>query len=156
MSWLTFIPGKAVLVGLFKAARRRVTEETEDVGDLPNARIVSATEELNQIADDVRDTHPPHLAPQRIVTEATTTAPNQSTRQFPSNRSLQSDEYQLYLVKTYQIEKSSALGKYVVNGELFASIDDALSYAHTLDLAAERHEVEGRVERAPIRSDGSG
>ena len=155
MSWLNFIPGKTVLVGLFKAARRRVTEETEDVGDLPNARIVSATEELNQIADDVRDTHPPHLA-QPIVTEATTTAPNQSTRQFPSNRSLQSDEYQLYLVKTYQIEKSSALGKYVVNGELFASIDDALGYAHTLDLAAERHEVERRVERAPTRSDGSG
>ena len=61
MSWLAFIPGKTVLVGLFKAATRRVTDETEDVGNLPNARIVTATEELNQIADDVRDTHPPRV-----------------------------------------------------------------------------------------------
>jgi hypothetical protein len=55
MRWLSFIPGKATLVVLFKAAKRRLTEQTDDIAELPNARIVSATEELNQIADDVRD-----------------------------------------------------------------------------------------------------
>jgi len=55
MRWLSFIPGKTTLVLLFKAAKRRVTEQTDDVAELQNARIVSATEELNQIADDVRD-----------------------------------------------------------------------------------------------------
>ena len=53
--WHSSISGKATLVTLFKAAKRRVTEQTDDVAKLPNARIDSATEELNQIADDVRE-----------------------------------------------------------------------------------------------------
>ena len=53
--WLSFVPGKSTLVLLFEAARRRVAEQRDDIGDLPNARIESATEELNQIANDVRD-----------------------------------------------------------------------------------------------------
>ena len=55
MRWLSFVPSKATLVLLFKAARHRVTEQTDDIDKLPNSRIESATEELNQIADDVRD-----------------------------------------------------------------------------------------------------
>ena len=53
--WLPYKTAKAVLVLLFNKARRRVAEETGDVSKLPNARIVSATGALNQIADDVRD-----------------------------------------------------------------------------------------------------
>jgi hypothetical protein len=56
--WLSYIPGKSTLVLLFKAARRRVTEQTDGIAELPNSRIVSATEELNQIADDIRDAKP--------------------------------------------------------------------------------------------------
>jgi hypothetical protein len=55
MTWLSFIPGKSTLVLLFQAAKLRVTEQTDDITRLPNTRIVSATDELNQIADDVRD-----------------------------------------------------------------------------------------------------
>ena len=55
MRWLCFVPGKATLVLLFNAAKRRLTEQTGDIAKLPAARIVSATEELNQIADDIRD-----------------------------------------------------------------------------------------------------
>jgi hypothetical protein len=55
LSWLPFVPSKASLVLLFNAAKRRVTQQTADIEALPNARIVSATEELNQIADDVRE-----------------------------------------------------------------------------------------------------
>jgi hypothetical protein len=53
--WLSSISGKATLVTLFKAAKRRVAEQTDDVAKLPNARIDSATEELDQIADEVRE-----------------------------------------------------------------------------------------------------
>ena len=55
MRWRPYIPSKATLALLFKAAKRRVTEQTDDIAELPNARVVSATEELNQIADDVRE-----------------------------------------------------------------------------------------------------
>ena len=40
---------------LFEFAKRRVQLHTDGAGKLSKARIVSATEELNQIADDVRD-----------------------------------------------------------------------------------------------------
>jgi hypothetical protein len=53
--WLSFIPGTSTLVLLFKAAKRRVSEQTDEIAQLPKARIASATEELNQIADDIRD-----------------------------------------------------------------------------------------------------
>ena len=62
------------------------------------------------------------------------------TLQGPLTRSLQSNEYQLYLVRTYQIEKNNALEKYVVRGKLFVSIDDALRYAHAMDVGAEDQE----------------
>jgi hypothetical protein len=63
MRWLSFIPGKATLVLLFKAAKRRLIQQTDDVAELPDARIVSATEELHQIANDIRDAQPTHEAP---------------------------------------------------------------------------------------------
>jgi hypothetical protein len=53
--WLPYKTAKAVLVLLFRKAKRRVADETDDVAKLPNARIVAATGALNQIADDVRD-----------------------------------------------------------------------------------------------------
>jgi hypothetical protein len=58
MRWLSFVPSKATLVLLFKAARRRVATQPGDIEELPNARIASATEELNKIADDIRDAQP--------------------------------------------------------------------------------------------------
>lgn len=58
MRWLSLVPCKATLVLLFKAARRRVATQTGDIEALPNARIISATEELNQIADDIREAQP--------------------------------------------------------------------------------------------------
>jgi hypothetical protein len=55
MRWQPFVPGKATLVLLYRAAQQRMAEQTNDIADLPDWRIISATEELNQIADDVRD-----------------------------------------------------------------------------------------------------
>jgi len=54
MHWRPTIPRKATLVVLFKAAERRLTKKTDGVVELPNARIVTATKELNQITDDIR------------------------------------------------------------------------------------------------------
>ena len=55
MRWRPFTPGKATLVLLFMAAKSRLAAQTDDVAELPNARIITATEELNQIIDDIRD-----------------------------------------------------------------------------------------------------
>jgi len=54
MHWRPSIPRKAALAALFRAARRRLSEQTDDVAELPNARIITATKELNQITDDIR------------------------------------------------------------------------------------------------------
>jgi hypothetical protein len=68
MNWLSyFLSSKAKLALLFNAAKRRVAEQTDDITDLPKARIVSATEELNQIVDDVRDAHAtPEASPSTV------------------------------------------------------------------------------------------
>ena len=43
------------LLLLFEFAKRWVAQHTDGAGKLSKLRIVSATEELHQIADDVRD-----------------------------------------------------------------------------------------------------
>jgi hypothetical protein len=55
MGWRSFIPGKAALVRHFKAAKRRLVMQRKAIAGLPNLRIVTATNELNQIVDDIRD-----------------------------------------------------------------------------------------------------
>jgi hypothetical protein len=50
-----FVPGTRLLVMLFSLAKQRLARHTDGVGKLSEARITSATEELNQIADDIRD-----------------------------------------------------------------------------------------------------
>ena len=55
MRWLAFVPDKSTLLVLFGAAKRRLAEQTDGVANLSNERIDSATEELNQIADDIRE-----------------------------------------------------------------------------------------------------
>ena len=55
MRWPSYIPGKSTLLLLFKAARVRLMATSENVGSLPDKRIASATEEINQISDDIRD-----------------------------------------------------------------------------------------------------
>lgn len=55
MRWRPVTPRKAKLVLRFKAAKRRMTTQTDNVAELPNTRIVTATVELNQIVDNIRD-----------------------------------------------------------------------------------------------------
>ena len=43
------------MVRHFKAAKRRLITQKKAIAGLPNARIVTATDELNQIVDDIRD-----------------------------------------------------------------------------------------------------
>lgn len=67
-------------------------------------------------------------------------------RQFPADRTMASDQYRLYLAKTWQIERNDVLEKFVVNGELFSSCADALACAHALDVAAEAQDEARRHE----------
>jgi precorrin-4 methylase len=66
MNWHLTIPRKASLALLFRVAKRRLTEQTDDVAELPNARIITATRELNQITNDIRGAQAPEPAPSAI------------------------------------------------------------------------------------------
>jgi precorrin-4 methylase len=66
MDWRLTIPRKASLALLFRVAKRRLSEQTDDVAELPNARIITATKELNQITNDIRDAQVPEQAPSAI------------------------------------------------------------------------------------------
>ena len=73
--WLPFKTAKAVLVLLFKRATQRVAQQTEHVAKLSNERIEAATEQLNQVADDIRDApeaaeESPMFSPSRRQTDA--------------------------------------------------------------------------------------
>ena len=59
-SCFSYAPTKATLLILFEAAKRRLAENSEHTFALPNERIASATEELNRIADDIRDASAGH------------------------------------------------------------------------------------------------
>ena len=76
MRWLPYKTAKAVLLLLFKRATRRVAGQTEEVAKLSNARIETATEQLNQVADEIRD------AP------AESKEPLPTHRQVPANTSM--------------------------------------------------------------------
>src|SRR6059036_1564466 len=54
-SCFSYAPTKATLLILFEAAKRRLADNSEHTFALPNERIASTTEELNRIADDIRD-----------------------------------------------------------------------------------------------------
>jgi hypothetical protein len=55
MGSLYYIPRKSTLLSLFKAARVRLAANGEQARRLSGTRIASATKEINQISDDIRD-----------------------------------------------------------------------------------------------------
>lgn len=54
MSWPTYVPSSSTLVILFKIARARLMASSHNVSLLTDARLISATEEMNKISDDIR------------------------------------------------------------------------------------------------------
>lgn len=67
MRWRPVVSRKENFVVLFKASKRRLAGQTDDIARLPSARIVSATVELNQIVDDIRDAQDVPNKPPRTV-----------------------------------------------------------------------------------------
>jgi hypothetical protein len=55
MNWPTYVPSSSTLVILFKIARARLMASSQKVALLSDARLISATEEMNKIADDIRE-----------------------------------------------------------------------------------------------------
>jgi hypothetical protein len=55
MGSIYYIPRKSALLSLFKAARVRLAANSEQARRLSDTRIASATQEINQISDDIRD-----------------------------------------------------------------------------------------------------
>ena len=54
MNWSTYVPSSSTLVILFKIARARLMASSRNVALLTDARLISATEEMNRISDDLR------------------------------------------------------------------------------------------------------
>jgi len=54
MNWPTYVPSSSTLVILFKIARARLLASSHNVALLPDSRLISATEEMNKISDDIR------------------------------------------------------------------------------------------------------
>lgn len=52
---------------------------------------------------------------------------------FSGDRSIDNDDYQLYLVDKYNIKKNETLGKFAINGKLLSDLDAALRLADELD-----------------------
>jgi hypothetical protein len=50
-----YVPSSSTLVILFKIARARLMASSHNVALLTDARLISATEEMNRISDDLRD-----------------------------------------------------------------------------------------------------
>ena len=55
MGFIYYIPRKSALLSLLKAARVRLAANSEQARRLSDTRIASATKEMNQISDDIRD-----------------------------------------------------------------------------------------------------
>jgi hypothetical protein len=52
MNWPSYTPSSSTLVILFQIARARLMASSHDVQLLSDARLISASEEMNQVADD--------------------------------------------------------------------------------------------------------
>jgi hypothetical protein len=59
MGTLSYVPRKSTLLLLFDKAVSRVVESTVETSQLSEVRLVAATEELNRIADEIRDASTP-------------------------------------------------------------------------------------------------
>jgi hypothetical protein len=55
MVTLSYVPRKSTLLLLFDKAVSRLVESTADTSQLSDVRLVAATEELNRIADEIRE-----------------------------------------------------------------------------------------------------
>ena len=59
--------------------------------------------------------------------------PQKSDARLSGPKDLQSDAYRLYLVNKYNVERNAVLNQLVCRNKVFASLEEALSYAHSLE-----------------------
>lgn len=55
MNWPAYSPSSSTLVLLFKIGRARLVASSRKAALLTDARLISATEEMNKISDDIRE-----------------------------------------------------------------------------------------------------
>jgi hypothetical protein len=55
MDWPMYVPSSSTLVILFKIARARLMASSHNARMLTDDRLISATEEMNRISDDIRE-----------------------------------------------------------------------------------------------------
>ena len=67
---------------------------------------------------------------------------------FQGDFDISSGKYQLFLTKRFNIEKNLTLEKYVVDDQLFLTLDDALAYAHNLHQTQVLQKMQERLKYA--------
>lgn len=73
---------------------------------------------------------------------------------WQGEKDINDDSYKLYLVKKYNIDKNTTLEKYVIENKLFATIEDALSFAMQKDLDLDKRVVEKKLSKLTKKSTG--
>jgi hypothetical protein len=61
-------------------------------------------------------------------------------------RDISEDAYRIYLVKKYNIEKNDALGKFIANDKLFATIDEALLAVHNKEIESDIEQKTNKID----------
>ncbi len=75
---------------------------------------------------------------------------------WDKDRDLDNDEYQVYLVKKYSVEKNEVLGKFLANGKSYESVAAALLAVHQSDLEEEAQRLNKlALEQDRINNDSS-
>ena len=59
--------------------------------------------------------------------------PQKSGARYSGPKDLQHDAYKLYLVTKYNIERNTVLNQLICRNKVFVSLEEALSYAHSLE-----------------------
>lgn len=67
-----------------------------------------------------------------------------TSESFQHEPDLSSGKYQLFLTKKFSIEKNITLEKYVVDEQLFTTLDAALAFAHDLN---QKQELQGKLQK---------
>jgi len=73
--------------------------------------------------------------------QASTDKQEDKTSRYCGEPSLQSGKYQLFLTKKYAIEKNATLEKYVVDDNLFQTLEDALAFCDNKEKHVERERL---------------
>jgi hypothetical protein len=104
----------------YKKAQANLERSKLNLNDA--SQLVSASQPIASPVDELRFMPELYASSAKIEEDS-----------FP-DKDLSNDAYKIYLVKKYEIEKNDVLSKFICNDKLFATVDEALEFAHSLEI----------------------